>query len=227
MSAAALGLTDGGGSQTRVSSSPSSGRLTGPRSQTISPQRPPGKWKGAWRTATQSSPKLASDVKLRAATAAVLTRRNALGTSGPRSRSYTTRLVGILNPKKVRTTYAHRSLARRSRSFLVNPSRRQIPDAASSASTTSANTPFTPAVPSTTAPAVSPEIQQYFDKNILFKDRIRHSFSMRQAVGGKTQSTAFKTTPAAPVPPSPPPRFPFVVASGARPAIQHNPGSND
>ncbi len=89
--------------------------------------------------------------------------------------------------------------------FSLTPAAAQIPDAASSASTTSANTPFTPAVPSTTAPAVSPEIQQYFDKNILFKDRIRHSFSMRQAVGGQdTVDCIQDDSPPPPVPPSPP-----------------------
>ena len=89
------------------------------------------------------------------------------------------------------------------------PAAAQTPDAASPSSTMSSNALVTPAAPSTIQPVVSPEIQQYFDKNILMKDRIRHSFSVKQPVPGQdTVDCIQDDSPPPSVPPSPPTTIP-------------------
>jgi len=95
---AALGLTDGGGSQTRYQFSfvraTYGATVTDNLSSTTA-----RKVERAWRTATQSSPKLASDVKLRRQQHGSHEKKRARNIRAS-LRSYTTRLVVFSTRRK-------------------------------------------------------------------------------------------------------------------------------
>jgi hypothetical protein len=129
----------------------------------------------------------------------------------------------------VRTTYAHRSLARRSRSFLVNPSRRPDPRRGFFRLDDVGQHPIHPGrsfhhracrVPRD--PAV---LRQEHPFQGSHQTLVLNETGGRGARHSRLHSRRLPAAPSSAV--TPHHDSPFVVASGARPAIQHNPGSND